>query len=377
MGKIKVMNLIVHMGAGGAQELLINYLRQLKDDDKFDYWVYVVEGARNSKYDQIILKEQLQVKYLDAPSVSKAKTKLGFALCKFIDGFYIGYAIKKFGPDIIHTHITKIFECAFLPLLFSKTKVIFHTLHSDPDTYRGFDLFLAKTAFRNKRITPICINKNQMEKAKEHYGFQYAHVLYNVIDIKEIREKRISKTNARKKWGLTDNMFVIGAVGRLNVVKNYSFLIDVFYEVCRKREDAVLLIAGSGDSSKLKRKVEQFGLDKKVFFLGEIEEPVKMYCALDVYINTSVHESCSLTTLEAQAVGIKCVVSTAVPKETIFSNAVKRVELSRGAGEWAEYICNLTEYDKAEVDEREYTVENGLLRLKGLYLEKLSRSESE
>lgn len=49
MGKIKVMNLIVHMGAGGAQELLINYLRQLKDDDKFDYWVYVVEGGKKFK----------------------------------------------------------------------------------------------------------------------------------------------------------------------------------------------------------------------------------------------------------------------------------------------------------------------------------------
>ena len=369
------MNIIVHLGNGGAQELLVNYLRKFKDDDEFEYWVYVVEGPRKSKYNEIIQKEKLNVKYLNAPSEANAKTKVGWALRKFVGSFYIGKAIIDFRPDIIHTHITQIYECALLPLIFLKSGIIFHTLHSNPNTYRGFDLLLAKAAFNLKKIIPVCINKKQMYNAKEHYNFKDAKLLYNSIDIHEIRKNMIVKEVARKKYNIDKNAFVIGAVGRISPVKNYSLLIDIFVEVCKQKENAVLLIIGNGDKKDILKKVKLSDLEDKVFFMGEVENPTHLYCAMDVYVNTSIRESCSLTTLEAQAVGINCVISAEVPDETIFTNHVCKISLSTSVTEWANQICFFQNNTIPFIKEESYTIEHNMRILKDMYKKEYCRKK--
>ena len=40
--------------------------------------------------------------------------------------------------------------------------------------------------------------------------------------------------------------FCIGHVGRFAEQKNHAYLIDIFYEVHKKKEDAVLLLVGDG-----------------------------------------------------------------------------------------------------------------------------------
>ena len=366
--KIKVMNIIVHLGAGGAQELLINYSRKYKKDKKFDYWIFVLEGPRNSKYDAIVKNENLKVKYLNAPSVAKAKTSVGFVMRKIIGSFYILKAMYNFKPDIIHTHITLLFESALLPLICFDSKKLFHTLHSDPETYKGIDLQLAKIAFNIKHIQPICINEKQMAAAKKRYHIKSANILYNSIDMENIQNNKLDKMLARKKYGISSNAFVLGAVGRISEVKNYMFLIDIFEKVYDRNEKAILLVLGAGNPEELQEIVRDKGLSEKVFFFGEIQNPIPIYCTFDAYINTSLHESCSLTTLEAQALNLKCFVSGAVPKESIFTSNVKRIDINNNADVWAKQICECKVFDKPCMKKDHYSISKNKHILEKIYL---------
>lgn len=335
------MNIIVHMGAGGAQELLINYLRMLKNDEEIDYWVYVIEGPRNSKYDNIIKTESLQVRYMYSPRTDAGIGYIKFIWKKLVASKNIYQAIKSYQPDIIHTHITKIFECALLPITFTNKKTVkLHTLHSNPYSFSKIDCILAQIAFKMVNVIPVCINEEQRNLARKRYKIKETELLYNGIDFEEINRKRIPKPLARRQLNIADESFVIGAVGRIKPVKNYRFLIDVFYEITKINSSALLIIAGDGDRQELEERVTKLNIQNKVKFLGEVSDIVPIYCALDIYLLTSIYESCSLTTLEAQALGIKCVVSDVIPEESIYSNLVMRLSLNLGAMGWSEQIIS-------------------------------------
>ncbi len=126
--------------------------------------------------------------------------------------------------------------------------------------------------------------------------------------------------------GISESDFVLGTVGRLHEVKNYKFLIDIFEEVLKEKRNAVLVLAGDGpQKSELKEIVSEKGLSEKVYFLGNRSDIISVYSAMDVFILTSKHESCSLATLEAQAVGLKCVVSSGIPEDTLATDDIYRM----------------------------------------------------
>ncbi|MFQ9416818.1 MAG: hypothetical protein ACLR15_00015 [Lachnospiraceae bacterium] len=65
--KIKVMHMIWSMGDGGAQQVVINYLRDFNNDPDIEFKLYVYTKPTDSKYDMEIKKEKYNVVYLNNP----------------------------------------------------------------------------------------------------------------------------------------------------------------------------------------------------------------------------------------------------------------------------------------------------------------------
>ena len=61
------MNLIWSMGDGGAQQVVLNYLRDFRDDPEIDFWLYVYTEPTRSKYDREIAEQGYNVVYLNNP----------------------------------------------------------------------------------------------------------------------------------------------------------------------------------------------------------------------------------------------------------------------------------------------------------------------
>ena len=166
-------------------------------------------------------------------------------------------------------------------------------------------------------------------------------ILPNAIDSDRFKFNEKQRNEVRARYGISDDDFVVGHVGRFFPQKNHEFLIDVFAELHKQMANAKLLLLGKGPLQEhIQQKVEKLGLSRCVIFAGLQRDPASFYTAMDVFCFPSLWEGLPLTLVEAQYSGLPCVVSDAVPRETsitdnVFSLPIDDVKL------WCEKLSSL------------------------------------
>jgi glycosyltransferase involved in cell wall biosynthesis len=107
-------------------------------------------------------------------------------------------------------------------------------------------------------------------------------------------------------FGLTANpvraraQMLVGTVGRLTRQKGIEFLIQAMPMIIERYRNAKLLIAGSGEEdSRLKDLVKRLGLEKKVEFLGYVDNPAAVIKSINVFVLPSLWEGFPYVLLEA------------------------------------------------------------------------------
>ena len=154
-------------------------------------------------------------------------------------------------------------------------------------------------------------------------------VLNNAIDTDLYTYNKEKADKVKKEFGI-ENKFVVGHVGRFNYQKNHPYLIAVFEQVCKLREDAVLLLLGDGpDKEAIEKQCESLGIADKVRFLGNQREPQKYYQAFDVFLLPSFFEGLPGVLVEAQAAGLKCFVSDTITREAKATDLVNYLSIGQ------------------------------------------------
>ena len=130
-------------------------------------------------------------------------------------------------------------------------------------------------------------------------------------------------------------------VGRFTKQKNQHFVIDVFGRVIETLPNAKLSVIGFGDKKNLdslKEHVKKLGLTASVSFKdGRNVDMASELATCDVFLFPSQNEGFGIVMLEAQAMGLLCFASTAVPRETNVGLA-EYLPLDLGVQGWAERI---------------------------------------
>lgn len=161
-------------------------------------------------------------------------------------------------------------------------------------------------------------------------GFVTSDFMYN-------EEQRITT----RKELCSETAFLIGHVGKFNEQKNHEFIIHVFSKIHEKRNNAKLLLIGTGPKrDEIYELVCNLKLENSVIFLGETDRPAKYYSAMDAFIFPSLYEGLGIVAIEAQLSGVPCYVSDFVPKEVSVGNNIYFLPLSLGIDTWAEKILN-------------------------------------
>lgn len=164
-------------------------------------------------------------------------------------------------------------------------------------------------------------------------------VINNAIDLDRLKFSQEDRDRIRKALNIEDK-FVIGNVGRMVQQKNQTFLIEIFAEIIKKRENAVLMLLGDGPlRSELEDKANKLGILDKVLFLGVHHHTECYYSAMDCTIFPSIYEGFLITLLEAQVEGLPSFIADNIPEEsTVYNDLVHRVSLLDTPTKWSNIV---------------------------------------
>lgn len=303
------------------------------------------------------------------------RTKIQFDFICDEDSTDIPYdKIKKLGGSVIlippYQHPFKYHRKLKQILKKGNYKIV----HSHISTMSVFSLFAAKCAGVPVRVAHSHSTTNKKEKKKnllkqilrpfskvfatdymccselagrwlfgdKEYNNGNVYLLNNAIDLDKFKYDENIRNSKRKELNISDDMFVIGHVGRFVEQKNHRFLIDIFNEIHKKNSNSILILAGQGPlMEKMKAKVEKLDIKDCVRFLGQRNDINELYQAFDVFCLPSLYEGLPIVGVEAQAAGLLCILSDEMTKETKVLNTTKFLSLKQEPIEWANCIIKI------------------------------------
>jgi glycosyltransferase involved in cell wall biosynthesis len=168
-------------------------------------------------------------------------------------------------------------------------------------------------------------------------------ILHPGIDLDPFRNP-VDQPAVRAELGIPNEALVIGHVGGFRIPKNHAFLIRVAVELMRRLPNVFIFLVGDGPlRSSIEEDTARAGIHHRVLFAGLRDDiPRLLKGAVDVFLFPSLWEGLPLALLEAQAAGLPCVISNAIPPEVdVVPDLITRLSLDRPPSEWAEVLVRV------------------------------------
>lgn len=367
---IRVLHVVGGMNRGGVETWLMHVLRRIdRSQFRMDFLVLTDQPCA---YDEEVLS--LGSRIIRCPN-HKNILEWGLRFRK---------ALKENGPyDVLHSHVHHF--SGYILFLAHSVGVPVRIAHSHSDTsqvqanaplLRRSYFWIMQKLIRKYSTTGLACSS---PAAKALFGPDWQedrclNILYCGIDLEPFREK-VDKQAIRSSLSIPQNAFVVGHVGRFEIQKNHTFLVDIAAEVCKQRDDMVFLLVGDGPlRSDIERKVNSFGLADRFVFTGSRSDvPQLMKGAMDLFLFPSRFEGLSLAIIEAQAAGLPCLVSDVITVEVdIVPGLVRRFSLDRSSEDWADEVIKFTNPNVlvnylAYIEESPFVINKSIADLSSIY----------
>lgn len=354
---MRVLHITSHLERGGTETFIMNVFREVRKNNViFDFLLF-----SNSKEGYYNEAKEMGSRIYVCPS----RKKNFFKYLKSLDVFF-----KDHASEYAVVHFSGCTLTTIAPLFFAKRYKIAHRIiHAHSSSSEGFHNFLLHKInkfFIGKIATDFlaCSEK----AASFFYPKKYLGncvILKNGIDLPKFSYNQIIRNDVRTSLGINDDTLVFGHTGRFAPVKNHSFLIDVFSEISKMKDNCLLVLVGDGELfSSIKNKVAGSVLADKILFLGERNDVNRILQAFDCFILPSLFEGLPFALVEAQASGLRIFASDTVSKEVDLTNNCFFLNLSDGPKHWADFVLSNSSYIRRNTDE--------LIRNKGFSIDMTS-----
>ena len=359
---IRVLHIVTHMERGGLETMIMNYYRNIdRSKVQFDF---LTHRDTNASYNDEILS--LGGKIYSLPSLNPFSRKY----IKALDDFFKNH--KEY--HIVHSHLNAM---STIPLKYAKKNGVKFTIAHSHTSNQEKNLKYFIKYFSKKFITKYadelfaCGDK----AGKWLFGTKDFIILNNAIDVDKYTYDSQKAKEIRSKLSLGDE-FVIGHVGRFCTPKNHEFIIDVFNKLQKIEPNSKLILVGEGElKDKIFDKVISLGLDTKVEFLGLRSDVNDLMQAMDVFLFPSLYEGLGIVLIEAQASGLKCVISNNIPLDGVLTDDVEVISLNNKASVWAEEILKYKMYtrnnNKNIIKTANYDIKKNAKKLEQFYIENM------
>ncbi|MBU0701858.1 glycosyltransferase family 4 protein, partial [bacterium] len=315
MRKINIMEFrSTHTTGGGPDKTILVSAKQ-HDKERFNVIVVYLKGPDDDEFKITGIAQGMGLNFIEVEEHGKLSVR---------DINYISSLISKHNIDILHAHDCKtdVFGC-FLKRM-NNELVLLTTAHGWIDVgikQRFYNWLDFKAIKRFDKVIAVCeANKNKLIKCG--VSSDKIIIIYNAVDVDEWKGYETTE-GLRKELLLSEDIPIIGAIGRLSYEKGLDTLLECAVLVEKMIPEVRFVIVGRGpEEENLKSYARQLGVEKNVIFLGHRSDAKNIYNSIDVFVNPSLTEGIANTILEAQSME-KPVIATDVggSGEIIIHNA--------------------------------------------------------
>lgn len=225
----------------------------------------------------------------------------------------------------------------------NKHPKLFYTCHNLPQNLLdNKDLGDAvRILIKNNDLRLVALHNEMAQELNEMFGVDNTVVIRNGIDVDRFKNESISSLDMRKELHIPEDAYVIGHVGRFVNEKNHQFLLQLFKKVYGLNHKAYLLLVGSGPlESTILSRAEELNITSRFSILHHRSDIHRVLKAMDIFVFPSLREGLGIVVIEAQASGLKCIVSDRVPNDAIITNQVLKLDLTENLDVWANAVIN-------------------------------------
>lgn len=333
---IKVLQTCMGEVYGGIESLELKYLNNINDKFiKLDVLAPNKNSFNNHDNKNIYTLDITRNSFIN-------RMKYDYRLYKFL---------KKNKYDIVHINSSAFFYSFRVVIISKLCKVKKIIVHSHGICYSNkFKRFIINI------LNPIYVKMideylSCSETAKESLftknfiSKNKIKILKNGIDVDKYKFNSEIRDKYRNDLKIANKM-VYCHVGRFSQEKNHEFLIDLFYKIQKKQDNAVLLLIGDGPlKSQVEDKVKKLQIEDKVQFLGFRNDINNLLFASDIFLFPSFHEGLPLSLVEAQTSGLPVIVSNNISNESKVSNDFIKID-NYDIDKWIKAIFNLKNKDR-------------------------------
>lgn len=232
--------------------------------------------------------------------------------------FRLWKLLRQLKPDLVHTYNFGALDVAPVAKISGAHRVIHAERGRSAQDPRGES---RKHRALRRWLMPfidryLAVSKDLRDWLTEKVGIDPARVVYipNGIDVAEFTVSQAREDAPRPLLGsfAPPGTILIGAVGRLDPVKDHAGLLVAFKLLCETLPDLHgrlrLIIAGEGPQrSALEAQIIELGLQKQVCLLGNRDDVPAILAEFDVFALSSIGEGMPGVLLEAMAAGLPVV----------------------------------------------------------------------
>ena len=288
--KIKILHIQETIGSGGVERRRLSLAKHL-DKNLFDQKFICTQAIGN-------IPDEIRAEGFEVIPIGKLKSPFDWKQHRKVQKM-----IEDYQPDNIHGAVFEVATMATINGWLKKVPVVIIEETSDPQnrSWKGnmlmkvFSRLADKVIGVSEGVTKEYLIGKLGISDKKAIAINNGVALPRKVSILELEK-------VKKEFGISENDFVIGSVGRMlqDSHKRFSDLIKAFAEFSKEKENVKLLLVGDGSEKEGYQKLaKDLEVSDKVVFAGYQSDVSLLYQMMDVFALVSAREAFGLVLAEA------------------------------------------------------------------------------
>jgi glycosyltransferase involved in cell wall biosynthesis len=231
--------------------------------------------------------------------------------------------IREHRPHILHTHTAKAGAVGRIAARLAgdaRPPIVVHTFHghvlegyfgpAKAELFRRVEQALARDTSRLIAVSPEV--RDDLVELGVAPAEKFAVVRLGIELGERTRPAADARTQLRRLFGVPEDRFVVGWIGRMTAVKRLPDVLEAFRRLRERGVDATLCLVGEGpDRTDVEALAHRLGIMRDCLFVGYQRDVAPYYAFFDALLLPSANEGTPVVAIEALAAGLP-VVATAV-----------------------------------------------------------------